>query len=289
MNPLKVSWHEIDPPINKSLISILENDLNFPTLMPVQKAVVPLLCKNFDVAVESCTGSGKTLAFLVPVFQQLMQQSVVKNKKQSKSKTNELKVDSEINYENPKGVKCLIITPTRELALQIYGVTKAISDKLEKQSNLRIFSQFLIGGDSNLPGDANIIIGTPGRLREMLYEKSELTGKMDGCEFLILDEADRLIAGNHKYDVKDVLSKIPKQRRTGLFSATLNSASIDHLIKLGLRNPAKVRIKTNHNANSDMGHSLPERLTNSYIIFDNRLDKILHIYKNIPLQSHTHY
>ena len=278
MNPLNLSWREVTPQLNDFLVDILETDMGFKTLMPVQKAVIPLLCKNFDVAVESCTGSGKTLAFLIPVLQKLIgdgKESENKGKPSSKTANDEKVVDI-------KGVKCLIISPTRELALQIHGVVREFLKGLSKRGQAKLTSQILIGGENRLPGEANIIVGTPGRLREILYDTTELAGKIASLEFLILDEADRLISGNHKSDVKDILSKIPKQRRTGLFSATLNSANIEQLIKLGLRNPAKVRIKANPNVDADNGHSLPIRLKNYYALFNNRLEKILHLYKSLP-------
>jgi ATP-dependent RNA helicase DDX55/SPB4 len=282
MNPLSVTWSQLEGNLNIELIRVLEQTLGLPNVMPVQKAVIPLLLKNFDVAVESCTGSGKTLAFLIPVLNKLVN-SILAMKELSKS-------------DIPRtitGVKCLIISPTRELAIQIHQVVNSISEGLLKLLNMKIMAKLLIGGDKNSKQttedfiDTNIIVATPGRLREILYEKHDVVININSLEFLILDEADRLIEGNHKFDVKEILSKIPKQRRTGLFSATLNNVNIDELIKLGLRNPAKVRIKTNINlSNDDVAQkgmfNLPARLENSYILFSSRLEKIIYLNQKLP-------
>lgn len=82
----------------------------------------------------------------------------------------------------------------------------------------------------------NIMIATPGKLKQLL-ELPELPIQIKTLEYLIFDEADRLISNEYTDDIRHILSKLPKQRRTGLFSATLSSAKIHDLIKLGLRNP----------------------------------------------------
>ena len=85
----------------------------------------------------------------------------------------------------------------------------------------------------------DIIIATPGRLISHL---SSGTLKLDQLEHLVLDEADRLLDSNFQQELKNIILKLPKQRRTGLFSATLSSQKLDDLIKVGLRNPVIVRL-----------------------------------------------
>lgn len=102
---------------------------------------------------------------------------------------------------------------------------------------------FVIGGTSaehdvqmlNKKG-CNVLIATPGKLKQLL-ELPDFPINVKTLEYLIFDEADRLISNEYTEDIRHILSKLPKQRRTGLFSATLSSAKIHDLIKLGLRNP----------------------------------------------------
>lgn len=281
MNPLTMTWSQLEGGLQSALVSVLEDVLGFKNVMPVQKAVIPLLLKNYDVAVESCTGSGKTLAFAVPVLNKMVQQFI----------TEKAKPNATADVRIP-GIKCIVISPTRELAIQINQVFSQISEGLEKSIGLKIGSSILIGGNKNAKTSnedftgINIIVATPGRLRELLYEKHDVLINLSTIEFLILDEVDRLIEGNHKFDVKEILSKIPKQRRTGLFSATLNNVNIEELIKLGLRNPARIRIKINQNTLADNDKKgnfiLPVRLQNNYIPFANRLEKILYLHQKLP-------
>lgn len=106
----------------------------------------------------------------------------------------------------------------------------------------------VIGGGT---GDAaedilsNVIVGTPGKLRELVEKHANNTRLFNRMEILILDEADRLVQQtNHYQDLMVVLAKVPKQRRTGLFSATLSQQQEqdkDFLQKMGLRNPVSIR------------------------------------------------
>ena len=92
---LNLKWKDLDYKLHPELMKAIETDFGFQHIMPVQNAVLPVFCKNFDVAVEASTGSGKTLAFLLPVFEKL------------------LKDHSGVEKED---IKALIISPTRELA-----------------------------------------------------------------------------------------------------------------------------------------------------------------------------
>lgn len=111
--------------------SFLEDQLGFPRMMPVQKTVIPLFMKNYDVAVESCTGSGKTLAFLVPIFQKYLE-------KQRK--------------EEMTSIFALIITPTRELAIQIYEITERVCGFLNA-NGIKCKCSLLIGGAKGMKSE----------------------------------------------------------------------------------------------------------------------------------------
>jgi ATP-dependent RNA helicase DDX55/SPB4 len=89
----------------------------------------------------------------------------------------------------------------------------------------------------------HIIVATPGTINSLLLDdvKNKSTYYRD-LKYLVLDEADRLLDSNFQQEIKDIILKLPKQRRTGLFSATLTSKKIEDLIKVGLRNPAVIKL-----------------------------------------------
>ena len=173
MEPLDQTWEDLKPFLNKVIIETLEEDFKFKQIMPVQKTVIPLFAKNYDVAVESCTGSGKTLAFLLPLVNALL--------KSYEASDNEF-------ARVEKWPKAVVISPTRELAIQIHGVLEKISKGVGQRGAGQIISVPMIGGNkvkrnqvkadtSEPPLDAvpnekligHVWVGTPGRLREAIH------------------------------------------------------------------------------------------------------------------------
>lgn len=144
--------------------------------------------------------------------------------------------------ELPEGAFCLIISPTRELALQIYEVAIKLSEFIDF---LGVKCHF--GGKNKsevTKGEVHhLIIATPGRLREIIDDVSNPSDlKFKNLQYLVMDEADRLLDSNFQGDLKQIVLRLPKQRRTGLFSATLTSKKIEDLIKVGLRNPVVIKL-----------------------------------------------
>ena len=284
---LNVGWDKQDADQDKRIKEVLIDKLGFDKMMPVQKTVVPLFCKNYDCAVEAQTGSGKTLAFVLPIVNQIL-----KNPISSKMDT-----------------RALIVSPTRELALQINAVVEAFTKALGN----KMTSVCLIGGVSNKKKGGqvlteetgrNIVVATPGRLVEIIQNKVQgFQLNQKDLHYLVLDEADRLAENNFYEEIKNIILALPKQRRTGLFSATLTSAKMEELIKLGLRNPvvikqskkAKTDQKPIENADDTMQGlnqeteankiSIPEKLVNYYKIYDNRIDKIKFVINYIEEKS----
>ncbi|CAD8099358.1 unnamed protein product [Paramecium sonneborni] len=173
-----------------------------------------IFIKIYDVNVKAQTESGKTLTFLVPLFNQFQKQK----------------------YQDHQ-LFGLILSPTRELPQQIYDLVKEIA--------------FVIDGTSNEPDvkylnnkGYNIFIATHCKLQQLL-NISELQINVKTLQYLIFDEADRLISNQYQYDVRFILSKFLKQTRTGLFSATQSSAQIYDLMKLCFRNPVYVKFNAN--------------------------------------------
>lgn len=136
----------------------------------------------------------------------------------------------------------MILTPTRELATQLSNI---LQDLIK---NTYLTMQLFIGG-ADLTADiekfrecgANIIIASPGRMEDMMA-KLGTDMSVKELEILVLDEADRLLDMGFERSLHNIISKLPKQRRTGLFSATMTEG-LNNLVKAGLRNPVKITIK----------------------------------------------
>ncbi|XP_071849392.1 ATP-dependent RNA helicase DDX55-like [Apostichopus japonicus] len=247
------SWLTLKTPLCEPILQTLEG-LGFKEMTPVQAATIPLFMRNKDVAVEAITGSGKTLAFLIPILEIL-------RKREEEWKKIE--------------VGALIITPTRELAIQIFGVLSSFLKNLPQFSKA-----LLIGGDNpmkdieTLQSGANIIIATPGRMADLMTRtipNLSLAGMLRALEVLVLDEADRLLEMGFETSINTILGYLPKQRRTGLFSAT-QTEEVRALIRAGLRNPVRVAVKEKRTASEDI-QKTPSTLKNYYHICESE-DKL---------------
>ena len=248
-------------------------EMGYPNMTPVQAACVALLLTNKDVAAEAETGSGKTFAFLVPAA--------------------ELLVYRGIGRGNKKLVKALIVLPTRELAVQVHKVAVSLFASLD--SDLK--PVLLTGGNTGEgcgPGanvdDIRLVIGTPGRLGAAMSQSKLNCRKL---ELLVLDEADRLLEMGFAATISSILRMLPKQRRTGLYSAT-QTTQLEELTRAGLRNPVRVSVKVKHK-NQNSGHDgndvgtlqrrIPSSLTCYYHMcrHEEKLSHLIHL-----LRSRTH-
>ena len=187
----------------------------------MQEATIPRLLRHQDVVVQAATGSGKTLAFLLPLFEVLG------------------RLDEPLKKHD---VGALVVEPTRELAQQVYSVAQKIG--AGGAPTLRL--SLVIGGTDIQQAMAqyradgsNVIIGTPGRL-DVMERMPDM--RLKTLELLVLDEADRLLDMGFEATLNAILGRLPKQRRTGLFSATQTSEVLN-LVRAGLRNPVKVEVK----------------------------------------------
>lgn len=231
-------WSKLKPRLEEELEEYVINVLGFQEMTPVQSNVIPLFLSHKDVIVEAVTGSGKTLAYVLPVLQMII-------KRQDRLKKNQL--------------GALIVCPTRELAVQVHGIIQSFlpssdeDDENESKPTNSIAAKvsgalLAVGGSTSNPGDdykkfkeqgSDIVVGTPGRVLELL-ERSSIDCKE--LEVLILDEADRLLDMGFTQTLTSILRLLPKQRRTGLFSATMTDA-MNELVRVGLRNPVRVVVK----------------------------------------------
>jgi ATP-dependent RNA helicase RhlE len=194
------------------LKAIDEEGYTQPT--PIQEMAIPHLLQGKDLLGIAQTGTGKTAAFAIPILQ-LMQ-----------------------GKKEKKGIRALILTPTRELAIQIEDSFKAYGRHLPLIT-LVIFggvSQF--GQTEALKTNIDILVATPGRLLDLMDQKFIHLHNLD---FFVLDEADRMLDMGFVHDVKKVISRIPKHRQSIFFSATMPP----EIVKLSteiLKDPVKVEV-----------------------------------------------
>ena len=216
-------FSSLTPPLRPESLEVLAAQ-GFERATPVQGAAIGLLAGNKDVAVEACTGSGKTLAFVLPMVEILARAS----KEQSFRKHH---------------VGAVVVSPTRELARQIFDVAAPFMATLPDMAP----PMLLVGGtDVNedvrafAAAGAAALIGTPGRLDDLMLRSAAFDAKR--CELLVLDEADRLLSMGFARAINAIIARLPKQRRTGLFSAT-QTDEVEELARAGLRNPVRVTVR----------------------------------------------
>uniref|UniRef100_A0A8C8VMK5 ATP-dependent RNA helicase n=1 Tax=Pelusios castaneus TaxID=367368 RepID=A0A8C8VMK5_9SAUR len=262
-------WESLPVPLSPAVLLALR-ELGFPHMTPVQSATIPLFVNNKDVAAEAITGSGKTLAFVIPILEILLRREEKLKKMQ---------------------VGAIIITPTRELAVQIDEVLSHFTKHFPQ------FSQILLIGGKNPIEDiekfkehgGNIIIATPGRLEDMFRRKADgldLASCVKSLDVLVLDEADRLLDMGFEASLNTILDFLPKQRRTGLFSAT-QTQEVENLVRAGLRNPVRISVKEKGVAASNT-QKTPMRLENYYMVCkaDEKFNQLVHFLQQHKQEKH---
>ncbi|XP_056390336.1 ATP-dependent RNA helicase DDX55 isoform X2 [Hyla sarda] len=246
-NVTEGTWDSLPEKLNDKIRETLR-ELGFSHMTPVQAATIPLFMNNKDIAAEAITGSGKTLAFVIPLLEILLRREGKLKKQQ---------------------IGAIIITPTRELAIQIDEVLSCFTKHFPQ------FCQILLIGGSNPVEDVkkfkehggNIIVATPGRLEDMFRRQADgldLVSAVKTLDVLILDEADRLLDLGFEASINTILGFLPKQRRTGLFSAT-QTQEVENLVRAGLRNPVRIAVKEKGVAATNT-QKTPTRLQNYYMI-----------------------
>ena len=207
---------EIDEALKKN---ILGRGYEQPT--PIQDRAIPHVLRGEDVVGIANTGTGKTAAFLIPLIHKV--------RTGGKSETGAKTVE-----------QVLIVVPTRELAIQIQEELKSFT------KGLGVFSVCCVGGApigrqlSELRYKNDFIIGTPGRLKDLIERKAIDLSKF---QTVVLDEADRMLDMGFVHDMKWMMARMPTKRHTLFFSATL-SREIEALINDFLKNPTRISVKT---------------------------------------------
>ncbi|KAG8953565.1 ATP-dependent RNA helicase dbp4 [Tulasnella sp. 419] len=207
----------------------------FTQMTDIQAKTLPLSLKGKDVLGAARTGSGKTLAFLIPVLEVLFRQK----------------------WGPSDGLGALIVSPTRELAVQIFEVLRSIGGE-------HSFSAGLVIGGKNLKDERdrlsrmNILVATPGRLLQHLDQT--IGFECNNLQLLVLDEADRILDMGFSKCINAIIAHLPKSRQTLLFSAT-QTQSVKDLARLSLTNPEYVGVKE-----KDSEVATPKNLEQHYVV-----------------------
>ncbi|KAM3236934.1 DEAD-box ATP-dependent RNA helicase 28 [Capsicum annuum] len=212
-----VSFHAnsfMDLHISRPLLRACEA-LGYTKPTPIQAACIPLALTGRDICGSAITGSGKTAAFALPTLERLLYRP-----------------------KNRPAIRVLILTPTRELAVQVHSMIGKLSQFMPD-----IRCCLVVGGLSTKVQEAalrsmpDIVVATPGRMIDHL--RNSMSVGLDDLAVLILDEADRLLELGFSAEIRELVRLCPKRRQTMLFSATMTE-EVDELIKLSLNKPLRL-------------------------------------------------
>lgn len=213
-----ITFDSLSDVVSEGTLSAVK-DMGFTYMTEVQAKCIRLLLEGQDVLGAAKTGSGKTLAFLIPAIELLYK----------------------LGWKARNGTGVIIVSPTRELSMQTYGV---LSELLEKHPS---FTHGLVMGGANRQTETQklsrgvcFLVATPGRLLDHLQNTKDFMVKNLKC--LVIDEADRILDIGFELEMRQILRILPKKRQTMLFSATITS-KVNELIKAALHaNPLRVGI-----------------------------------------------
>jgi ATP-dependent RNA helicase RhlE len=237
-----------------TILKALEKE-NYAEPTPIQEKAIPLILSGRDLLGCAQTGTGKTAAFAIPTLQLLSKEKVPDTA--------------------DRNIRALIVTPTRELALQIYDSFCTYG----KYTKLRYCAIF--GGVSQKPQEeklqqgVDILVATPGRLNDLINQKRI---DLKYIEIFILDEADRMLDMGFINDVKKIITNLPVKKQTLLFSATM-PPDIAALSNTMLKNPAKIEISPVSSTVDTIEQYL------YYVDKNNKKDLLLHILKDKSIVS----
>jgi ATP-dependent RNA helicase RhlE len=221
---MKFSQYNFLPAIQKSLETL---GFNRPT--DIQFKAIPSIAKGEDVMAVAATGTGKTAAYAIPIIQKL--------------------ATSNRRY---KGIRALVLAPTRELAVQIHGVFESIG----KETDLLMVA--LVGGVEQenqirqLGEEADVVVATPGRIFDLMAQGHL---NLDGVETLVLDESDRMMALGFMKDVLDIKKRLPYRHQTLFFSATINESIKKQAYSL-VHNAIRIQVSPKNSVSKNVEHTV---------------------------------
>lgn len=232
---------ELSPTIIKSI-----TEMGFENPTQVQSEVIPLIMEENDLIVMAKTGSGKTGAFGLPMLHMLEKAKLDGSKIEDVSSTDEsvpeeteeVRVTHVHKQAGKKGPEALILTPTRELAVQVDSDIQKMSKYMDLKTTA-VYGQHNMDQEiKELQSGVSIVTGTPGRVNDHLQRKTLITKNI---KFLVLDEADRMLDMGFYDQVMDIIKTLPKSRVTLLFSATM-PAEIKKICREYMKHPVTVEL-----------------------------------------------
>jgi ATP-dependent RNA helicase RhlE len=201
--------------INENIMKAID-EMGYETPTPIQAQAIPNILSGKDLLGCAQTGTGKTAAFALPLIDKLIKE----------------------DNENPKRIKVLVLTPTRELAIQIRDNFRSYGKHTDIKCSV------IFGGVNQasqvevLKKGVDVLVATPGRLLDLINQRY---AKLDKVETLVLDEADSMLDMGFIHDVKKIISHVPSNRQTLMFSATMPK-EINELAETFLKNPVTVKV-----------------------------------------------
>lgn len=234
-------------PIQMSL-----KEAGYETPTPIQLQAIPLILEGHDLLGVAQTGTGKTAAFCLPILQNLAKNHI---------------------RREPKCPRALILTPTRELAIQIHQNLVAYSTHL-KLKHAVIFGGVGQGNQvRDLAGGVDVLVATPGRLMDLFGQKHL---RLDKIEVFVLDEADRMLDMGFIHDIKRILPLLPKKRHNLFFSATM-PREVQELATRILHEPKKVEVTPQATTAEKIEQSV------MFVEKSKKLDLLLHLLESNDL------
>jgi ATP-dependent RNA helicase DDX18/HAS1 len=238
------SMPTVDDPIKFADLKMSERTMKaiegmgFENMTEIQRRAIPPLLAGKDVLGAAKTGSGKTLAFLIPVIEML----------------------SAMKFKPRNGTGAIVVAPTRELALQIFGVARELME-----SHSQTYGIFMGGANrsaeaAKLVKGVNLMIATPGRLLDHLRGTDGFVFK--NLKSLIIDEADRILEVGFEDEMRSIIKCLPKDRQTMLFSAT-QTTKVEDLARISLK-PGPLYINVDYHKE----HSTVDSLEQGYVVCD---------------------
>ena len=187
-----------DAPIDERIIRAVQ-EMGFEVMTPIQQQAIPALLEGRDVLGQAQTGTGKTAAFGIPMIQ---------------------RIDPSV-----EGVQCIILCPTRELAIQAADELRKFAKFMHGIKVLPIYGgQDIAKQIRSLKGNVSIIVGTPGRVMDHMRRH---TLRLENIKAIVLDEADEMLNMGFREDIETILKEIPENHQTALFSATMPKPILD--------------------------------------------------------------